>query len=65
MKKYALLLAVLSAGLVSAQSKPTDEDINMRFQVLAAQRNGAMDQVVILQARVAVLEEQQKNCKKE
>lgn len=62
----ALAFAVASAG---AQQRPSDEETNARINVLAGQRNQALDTVVILQARVAVLENElakaRDACKKE
>jgi paraquat-inducible protein B len=56
-------LAVLLLGVISfsfAQQNPSTEEINNRFSLIASQRNIAMDNVVVLQARLAIVEEELK-----
>ena len=55
MKKTTLLL-LLCTGLASAQSQVSPEEVDARIQAMAAQRNQAMDAVVVMQARIAMLE---------
>ena len=61
MKRAIILLLV--SGLASAQSKPADEEIDARFAAIAAQRNQAMDAVVVMQARIAMIEAELKKAK--
>ena len=57
MKKSTIIFALMFMSLCAlAQEKLSDEEINARVNVLSAQRNSAMDTVVVLQARVFALE---------
>lgn len=59
MKKLIIAAAMISiAAPVAAQAPqaPKPEEVEARFSVISAQRNAALDQIVLLQARVAILE---------
>lgn len=56
MKRTTILLALALAAPASAQERISDEETNARINILSAQRNSAMDTVVVLQARVLALE---------
>lgn len=60
MKKILAICAIALAFSASAQQspRPSDDEINARFQVMAAQRNRANDEAAVLQARLAVVEQE-------
>lgn len=44
----ALVLFAATAAFAQAPQRPSDEELNARIQTLSAQRNVALDQVVVL-----------------
>lgn len=69
MKRIAALALLAASTAFAQQQRPSDEEINARIQVLAAQRNAAQDQLAVLSGRadaeVAKLQAEIERLKKE
>lgn len=60
MSKAIVASLALLAAAVFANERPTEVEINGRVQAIVAQRDAALSDVILLNGRVAVLEDELK-----